>query len=135
MSNTGGHTAEGSTEGLRVLHQARNSGLLHSLMLQLQKDYGRAGLDFPIPEKYLLSEDVPEIFSTLKEGIYMLLMEHFDQYLNLMYTVDLPERDFQGIDPGDAVEAADQISGLILKREWQKIRWRRGYPGADSHQK
>ena len=135
MSNTRGHAAEGSAEGLRVLHQARNSGLLDSLMLQLQKDYGRAGLDFPILEKYLLEEDVAEIFTSLKEGVYLLLMEHFDPYLNLMYAVDIPEREFQGIDSRDAVEAADQLSGLILKREWQKIQWRRNYPGSDSDQK
>lgn len=135
MSNTGDHAAEGSAEGLQVLQQARNSRLLGSLMLQLQKDYGRAGLDFPILEKYLLAEDVPEIFASLKEGVYRLLMEHFDQYLNLMYAVDLPEREFQGIDPGDAVEAAHQLTGLILKREWQKIQWRRNYPGSDPDQK
>jgi hypothetical protein len=130
-----GNEAEESAKGLKVLEQAHASGLLNSLMLQLKKDFGRAGVDFPIPEKYLHSADVGQIFSTLKEGIYLLLMEHFDQYLNLMYTVDLPERDFQGIDPRDAVEAAEQISGLILKREWEKIRWRRGYPGAGSNQK
>jgi hypothetical protein len=135
LSNTGGHWAEGSAEGLQVLQQARTSGLLHSLMAQLQKDYSRAGLDFPILEKYLLTEDVPEIFASLKEGVYLLLMEHFEQYLNLMYAVDLPERDFQGIDPGDAVEAADQLSGLILNREWQKIQWRRNYPGSGPDQK
>lgn len=135
MSNAGGHETEGSAGGLQVLQQARNSGLLDILILQLQKDYGRAGLDFSIPEKYLLAEDIPEIFSTFKESIYLLLMEHFDQYLNLMYAVDLPERDFQGIDPADAVEAAHQLSGLILKREWQKIQWRRNYPGSDSDQK
>ena len=104
-------------------------------MLQLQKDYGRAGLDFPIPEKHLLAEDIPEIFSTLKEGIYRLLMEYFDQYLNLMYAVDIPEREFQGIDPADTVEASHQLSGLILKREWQKIQWRRSSPGSGSAQK
>jgi len=135
LSNTRGLGAEGSAGGLQVLHKARSSGLLHSLMLQLQKDYGRAGLDFPILEKYLRTEDVAEIFASLKEGVYLLLMEHFDQYLNLMYAVDLPEREFQGIDPGDAVEAADQLSGMILKREWQKIQWRRNYPGPDPDQK
>lgn len=135
MSNTGDQAAEGSAGGLQVLHQARDAGVLHSLMRQLQKDYVRAGLDFPILEKYLLEKDVPGIFASLKEGVYLLLMEHFDQYLNLMYAVDLPERDFQGIDPRDAVEAAQQLSGLILKREWQKIQWRRKYPGSDSDQK
>jgi len=135
LSNSQGYGAEGRAEGLQVLQQARSYGLFAPLMLQLQKDYGRAGLDFPIPEKHLLAEDVTGIFSTLKEGIYLLLMEHFDQYLNLMYAVDVPERDFQGIVPADAVEAAHELSGLILKREWQKIQWRRSYPGSDSAQK
>ena len=135
MSKTRGLGAEASAEGLQVLSKAKALGLLSPLMLQLQKDFVRAGLDFPIPEGHLLAEDLTEIFSTLKEAIYLLLMEHFDQYLNLMYAVDLPERNFQGIDPTDAVEAAHQISGLILKREWQKIQWRRSYPGSGSAQK
>ena len=104
-------------------------------MLQVQKDYERAGLDFPISESQLLTEDVTVIFTNLKEDIYLLLMEHFDQYLNLLYTVDIPEREFQGIDPADTVEASHQLSGLILKREWQKIQWRRSSPGSGSAQK
>jgi hypothetical protein len=104
-------------------------------MLQLQKDYGRAGLDFPISESQLLTGEVPIIFTNLKEDIYVLLMEHFDQYLNLMYAVDIPEREFQRVDPADAVEAAHQLSGLILKREWQKIQWRRSSPGSGPAQK
>lgn len=135
MSNSLGNGAEGRVEGLEVLSKAKTSGLLSPLMLQLQKDYGRAGLDFPISESKLLKEDLPIIFTNLKEDIYVLLMEHFDQYLNLMYAVDIPEREFQGIDPADTVEAAHQLSGLILKREWQKIQWRRSSPGSGSAQK
>ncbi|MGB5654757.1 MAG: hypothetical protein WBM56_13095 [Robiginitalea sp.] len=135
MSGTREIGAEGTGEGLQVLSKAQASGLLPSLMLQLQKDYGRAGLEFPIPQEHIRAAEPTEIFSSLKEGVYLLLMEHFDQYLNLMYAVDLPERYFQGIDPRDAVEAAHQLSGLILKREWQKIQWRRSYPGSDSAQK
>lgn len=135
MSKTRENKSESSAEGLRVLNKAKTSGLLTALMLQLQKDYGRAGLDFPISESQLLIGEVPVIFTNVKEDIYVLLMEHFDQYLNLMYAVDIPEREFQRVDPADAVEAAEQLSVIILKREWQKIQWRRSYPGSGSAQK
>ena len=54
-------------------------------------------------------------------------MEHFAEYLNLLYIVDVPEREFQYIEVTDAVEVADQVTFLILKREYQKVWYRNKY--------
>ena len=51
-------------------------------------------------------------------------MERFDQYLNLMYAIDVPEREFKGINVTDAVEVATQVTFLLLRREWKKIEFR-----------
>jgi predicted amino acid-binding ACT domain protein len=126
---------EGNIGGIQILKNAQNLGLLPSLLEQLQKDYERAGLQFPIQENHMLSADLSQIYAALKENLYRVLMEHFDDYLNLMYAIDVPEKAFKDIQPRDAVEAAAELSGLVLKREWQKIELRRRFSGADPAQK
>jgi hypothetical protein len=126
---------EGITAGIQVLENAQNFGLLASLLEQLHKDYQRAGLQFSIQENHLLNKDLPEIYADLKESLYRLLMERFDDYLNLMYAIDVPERAFKGIQPRDAVEAAAELSALVLQREWQKIQLRQRFSGPDPSQK
>ena len=119
--------AEGEKEGLRILAHARETGLLSSLMAQVRKDYGRAGLDFPIRESDMADKALPELLSSLRDNLYRLLMERFDQYLNLMYAIDLPERAFRQVQPTDAVEVAGQLADLVLRREWQKIAFRQRF--------
>lgn len=118
---------EEMAEGLRILEKAQQSGLLPELLEQLQKDYERAGIVFPIQEQALQKPQISALYSSLRENIYLLLMERFNQYLNLMYAVDVPERDFRTIAPADAVEAAGQLTGLVLAREWQKLEIRRRF--------
>lgn len=122
---------EGNAVGMQVLLRAQTSGLLSGLLLQLQKDYRRAGLDYPIPERQVQEEDLAGIFAALKEDVYLLLMEHFEHYLNLMYAMDIPEREFREIQATDTVEVAHEVSSVILKREWQKIQWRGHSPKPD----
>ena len=55
------------------------------------------------------------------------MMEHFSEYLNLLYVVDVPESQFKQIEITDAVEVADQMTFLILKREYQKVWYRNKY--------
>jgi len=46
----------------------------------------------------------------------------FTVYLNLLYVIDVPEKAFKEIAITDAVDVAEQVSFLILKRELQKVR-------------
>lgn len=126
---------DGIIYGRQILEKAWKSGLLPGLLEQMQKDYNRAGSEFPIQDNHISDANLSKIYSGLKENLYLLLMERFDDYLNLMYAVDVPENAFRGIEPRDAVEAADQLSSLVLKREWQKIQLRQRFSGPDPSQK
>lgn len=70
-----------------------------------------------------LSDDiVPSKLKTLlHEKIYFLIMEKFSEYLNLLYVVDVPEKDFKQLKVTDVVEVSEQVSFLILKRVMQKV--------------
>lgn len=108
-----------------LLAYARQEGMYEKLLLQLKKDFNRAGLSFSLQ---LIPEPAPvKLFAYLREAVYRLLLEHFDQYLTLMYAMDIPERAFRDFSPEDAVEASEQITQKILQREWLKVWTRQHY--------
>ena len=112
------------TDGPDLLEYARKSGRLFPLLSQLKKDYERANVPFPIQQTQTGDLNTGEILQSLRESLYLLLMERFDQYLNLMYAADVPEREFRAVEATDAVEVASQVTFILLKREWKKIEYR-----------
>ncbi|GGD46822.1 hypothetical protein [Muriicola marianensis] len=111
-----------------VLQRAISLDLYHKLLVQLKKDFALANIPFH-PR-----EDVTpiELTSLLREKIYVLLMEQFPEYLNLLYIIDVPEKSFSEGDIKDAADMADEAAYLILKREWQKVWFKDSYGGGNS---
>lgn len=106
-----------------LLKKAKDEKLYEKLLLQLQMDFGLANIQIDI-----VSSVLPEVLKNiLHEKVYVLLMERFSEYLNLLYIVDVPEKAFKEIDVTDVVEVAEQVSFLILKREMQKVRLKSNY--------
>ncbi|WP_367279599.1 hypothetical protein [Ulvibacterium sp.] len=100
-----------------LLQNAKDQGLYDKLVIQLEKDFGLAN----IPIDFSLDVEPADLRATLHEKVYFLILEKFVDYLNLLYIVDVPEKDFKEIQVTDAVEVAEQVSFLILKRELQKV--------------
>jgi len=107
----------------QVLDAAKESLLVEELTHQLEKDFGLANVALKLPLKF----EAHTFISVVREKVYCLMMEQFDEYLNLLYIVDVPEREFQYIKVADTVEVANQITYLILKREYQKVWYRNSY--------
>ena len=112
------------SDAFDLLDYARKSGRLPLLLSQLKKDYERANVPFPLRQLKAGDPKTGEILQSLRESLYLLLMERFDQYLNLMYAADVPEREFRAVQLTDAVEVASQVTFILLKREWKKIEYR-----------
>ena len=112
-------------DGLTLLAKAQNLRLYDKLVVQLEKDFGLANIFIELP-KDILPEELRKV---LHEKIYVLLMEKFTEYLNLLYIIDVPEKAFKEIHLTDTVEVAGQVSFLILKRELQKVLLRQEYGG------
>lgn len=106
-----------------VLQQAIKELLYANLVAQLTKDFSLANVPFDVPE------DIKniELQRLLHEKLYLLIMEKFNDYLNLLYVIDVPEKVFKGVKVTDVVEVAEQVSFLILKREFQKVRLKAKY--------
>lgn len=103
--------------GLEVLAVAQNQLLYQKLVEQLEKDFKSANV--PIKVGYQPSPETLQ--KLLHEKIYFLLMEKFPEYLNLLYIIDIPEKQMSEVTSDDPVDAAAHVSFLILKREWQKV--------------
>jgi len=56
-----------------------------------------------------------------------MIQYKYAELLNLLYIIDVPENNVKELDGSDAVELSEQISFLILKREWMKVWFRNRY--------
>ena len=87
-------------------------GLYKKLVAQLNKDFLLANIDLDFDEDILPSS----LKLILHETLYHLIQEKFADYLNLLYIIDVPERNVKQLDGSDIVQMAEQVSFLILLR-------------------
>lgn len=102
---------------LTLLKAASAKALYNALLAQVIKDFERAN----IPHGFEADMAPEKLYATLKEKLYVLLLEDFSDYLNLMYIVDVPEYALQKLVLTDAVDVAEQLAFIVLRREWQKV--------------
>ena len=107
-----------STENL--LAEAEKENLYQKLIEQLNKDFNLANESIDIPG-HTLADDVKTI---LHEKVYRLIQYKFTEYLNLLYIIDVSEREIKKLDGSDISALSGQVAFLILKREWQKVWFR-----------
>ena len=103
-----------------VILEAKRLQLYSKLINQLNKDFLFANIDLDFDEDILPTS----LKYLLHETIFKLIQEKFSDFLNLLYIIDVPERQVKEIDGSDALKLAEAISFLILKREWQKVWFR-----------
>lgn len=108
---------------LEILQLAQQEVLYDKLLHQIAKDFVLANVEVRI------SEDLApiQLRDIVREKIYFLLLEKFPEYLNLLYVVDIPEREIKKLNTLDAADASVEVCFLILKREWQKVWFKHKY--------
>ena len=106
-----------------LLSKAEKENLYLKLIEQINKDFNLANesIDFH------LSTKPHELKVQLHEKIYRLIQYKFAEYLNLLYIVDVSEEQVKKLDGSDIMELSEQVSFLILKREWMKVWFRNRY--------
>jgi hypothetical protein len=104
-----------------LISEAEKEALYLKLIEQMNKDFNLANeaIDFP------MSMSPEELKLQLHEKIYRLIQYKFAEYLNLLYIIDVSEEQIKKLD--GSVVLAEQVSFLILKREWQKVWFRNKY--------
>ena len=106
-----------------LLQQAESDRLYQKLLIQLNKDFKLANIPIEINERI----SAEKLVSLLRENLYRLIMENTPKCLDLFYIVDIPESALLELKGDDAVEKAEQLSFLLLKRIWKKVWYKERY--------
>ena len=101
----------------QLLQEAGAQALYKQLVKQLQKDFMLANITTEI-HKNISPEALKEL---LFEEIGMLINNDFDQFLNLIYRIDVSEAKLKRSPKDSMQEYIAYVVYLILKREWQKV--------------
>jgi hypothetical protein len=112
-----------SSDSDSLLDQAVSMHLYEQLLVQIQKDFGLANT--PISIK---NDCKPEDLQTvLLDKIFNLINHRFDDYLNVLYLMDVSEEEVKKLSGHDLNLMAQEVVFLILKREWKKVWFRNHY--------
>lgn len=106
-----------------LINQAEENHLYFKLIEQTNKDFALANEAIDIP----LSIFPLQFKELVHEKIIKLINYKFAEYLNLLYIIDVSEEQIKKLDGSDIVQLAEQVTFLILKREWQKVWFRNKY--------
>jgi hypothetical protein len=100
-----------------VFVEAQELNLYQKLVQQLNKDLLLANINLQFDDDVLPSS----LKLLLHETIYKLIQEKFTDYLNLLYIIDVSEKQIKQLDGSDILQLSENVAFLILKREWQKV--------------
>ena len=103
-----------------LLKEAKNESLYLKLIEQINKDFNLANEEINFPNSILPEE----LKIQLHEKIYRMIQYKFAEYLNLLYIIDVPENQIKKLNGADLVILAENVTFLILTREWQKVWFR-----------
>ena len=106
-----------------LIENANQLNLYKKLINQLNKDLLYANIDLAFNEDVLPTS----LKLLLHETIFKLIQEKFTDYLNLLYIVDVSEKKVRALDGSDILKLSEQITFLILQREWQKVWYKNKY--------
>lgn len=110
-----------------LVEEANALKLYKKLILQLNKDLLFANIDLEFDEETLPTS----LKLVLQETVYHLIQEKFSDYLNLLYQVDVSEIKIRALDGNDTLRLSEDVTFLILQREWQKV-WYKNNPRSPS---
>ena len=100
-----------------LLDFADSKQLYQKLIEQLNKDFLLSNLT-----QRFESELSPQALKeTLKKVLERMLIDAYDDYLNLMYRIDVSEKELSKVRSTELADTADQLTFIILKREFQKV--------------
>jgi hypothetical protein len=100
-----------------LIENAEQLDLYKKLIQQLNKDLLYANIDLGFDEAVLPSS----LKLMLHETVYQLIQDKFSDYLNLLYIIDVSEQKVRELDGSDTLRLSEEVTFLILQREWQKV--------------
>lgn len=106
-----------------LISEAESLKLYHKLIQQINKDFLLSNIDLDFDENILPSS----LKYLMHEIVFKLIQEKFAEYLNLLYIIDVSENKIKQLDGSDTLKLSEDVTFLILQREWQKVWFRNTY--------
>lgn len=106
-----------------LIEDANTLNLYKQLITQLNKDLVYANIDLEFNEEVLPTS----LKLMLHETLYHLIQTKFSDYINLLYIVDVSEQKVKTLDGSDLLKLSEEVTFLILQREWQKVWYKNSY--------
>ncbi|WP_179351181.1 hypothetical protein [Winogradskyella vidalii] len=106
-----------------LIKAAEGLNLYRKLIIQLNKDLLYANIDLEFNEETLPTS----LKLVLQETVFHLINSKFSDYLNLLYIVDVSEAKVKSLDGSDALKLSEDVTFIILQREWQKVWYKAKY--------
>lgn len=108
-----------------LLNNVANTKLYKELIIQLNKDVNLTGIDVGFSE-----DSSPfELKQTLQKIIKELILQDFNSYSNLLYRIDVSEKEIQNIESSDIDRYSENTAFLVLKRVWKKVWFKHHFSG------
>lgn len=106
-----------SKNAVELLELVKTENLYTRLIQQLNKDFLLSNLS----TNFDLSATPDNLKQTLSSVLLHLITNQYDDYLILLYRIDISEKELLKIKNNNLTEIAEQLTFVILKREYQKV--------------
>lgn len=106
-----------------LIAEASSLNLYKKLIIQINKDLLFANIDLEFDEETLPTS----LKLVLQETVFHLIQSKFSDYLNLLYQVDVSELKIRALDGEDVEKLSEDVTFLVLQREWQKVWYKEKY--------
>src|SRR3989304_1700994 len=91
--------------------------LYEHLIEQLNKDFQLAN----VTESFNVTTSPIQLKKQLFAVLLNLITKQYDDYLNLLYRIDVPESELAKLINDNLTTSIEDITYLVLKREYQKV--------------
>ena len=106
-----------ANNAIELLEKIGIEDLYPKLIAQLNKDFQLAHVDAHF-ELSLSPDELQQKVATILEH---LICNAYDSYLNLIYRIDVSEKDLLQIRDKNLQKSIEQLTFIVLKRECQKV--------------
>lgn len=106
-----------------LLNAIAVENLYVQLIAQLNKDFQLANIAGSFDFKASPVQLKKELFAILLN----LITNQYDDYLNLLYRIDVPERELAKLKSNNLTTSIEEIAYLVLKREYQKVWFKQNF--------
>jgi hypothetical protein len=100
-----------------LLQSITVENLYAQLIAQLNKDFQLVNVTSSFESTNSPTELKKELFAILLH----LINNQYDDYLNLLYRIDVPESELAKLKNDNLTTSMEEITYLVLKREYQKV--------------